>query len=342
MKENLLEIKDLGAQLDGHPVLEIKLSNAQAAVTLFSFGATLQSFAIALPGFAKRDVVLGYPNWQDYQKTFDYSSNAYLGAIIGPIAGRIAKARIPFQADTFQFQPNEGQHLLHGGKTCFSNVNWKLQSYEEVPYPQVTFFMETTACGIELPGNLRILVTYSLKEFELDIQIKCIALENTIANPTQHAYFNPGGHQASILESEVYLNASRYIELNEAKLPTGETIQLTHIDDFKEYFSLSTLPFYPAIDTAFVLDQAEHQAELIAQDGFRLKFSTNQPVFQVYIGGEVDLNGKNGLRYHRYSGICLEQQAEPDAPNQENFSDIYLKKGCEKTNLLQINFEQIP
>jgi galactose mutarotase-like enzyme len=38
----------------------------------------------------------------------------------------------------------------------------------------------------------------------------------------------------------------------------------------------------------------------------------------------------------------LEQQAEPDAPNQENFSDIYLKKGQEKTNLLLINFEQVP
>ena len=340
MKENLFEINDLGAQLDGHPVLEITLSNAHATVTLFSFGATLQSFALALPGFAKRDVVLGYPSWQDYQKTFDYNSNAYLGAIIGPIAGRIAKARIPFQADVFQFEANEGQHLLHGGKTCFSNVNWKLQSCEDKPYPQVTFCIETAACGIELPGNLNTEVTYTLKEFELTIQIKCLALENTVANPTQHAYFNPGGHQESVLDSETWLFSQGYLALNKEKLPTGETIQLSHKKDAKESFNLSTLPFYPAIDNAFVLDQAEHQAELIAQDGFRLKFSTNQPVFQVYIGGEVVLNGKDGLRYHCFSGICLEQQSEPDAPNQENFSDIYLEKGCEKTNLLTIHFDQ--
>lgn len=336
------KIKDLGEQLNGHPVLEITLSNAQAEVTLFSFGATLQSFVLTLPGFAKRDVVLGYPSWQDYQKTFDYNSNAYLGAIIGPIAGRIAKARIPFQADHFQFEANEGQHLLHGGQTCFSNVNWKLQSCEEEPYPQVTFSLETATSGIALPGNLRAEVTYTLKEFELVIQIKCIALEDTIANPTQHAYFNPGGHQASVLNSETWLHAQGYLALNKEKLPTGETIQLSHKKDMNEPIKLSTLSFYPAIDTAFVLDQTEHQAELIAQDGFRLKFSTNQPIFQVYIGGEVDLTGKESLRYHRYSGICLEQQAEPDAPNQENFSDIYLEKGCEKTNLLHINFEQVP
>lgn len=336
------KIKDLGEQLNGHPVLEITLSNAHASVTLFSFGATLQSFALALPGFAKRDVVLGYPSWQDYQKTFNYNSNAYLGAIIGPIAGRIANARIPFEADAFQFEPNEGKHLLHGGKTCFSNDNWVLLSYEEKPHPQVTFLLETAATSIILPGNLRTEVTYTLKEFELSIQIKCLALEDTIANPTQHAYFNPGGHQASILDTKVLLNTSRYIELNEDKLPTGGLTGIPQKDADNELYLLSDLKHYPQIDNAFVLEQAYPQAELIAQDGFRLKFSTNQPVFQVYIGGEVDFTGKDSLRYHRYSGICLEQQAEPDAPNHENFSDIYLKKGREKTNLLQINFEQEP
>ncbi|MEN9969711.1 MAG: Aldose 1-epimerase [Bacteroidota bacterium] len=336
------KIKDLGEQLNGYPVLEITLSNTKASVTLFSFGATLQSFSIALPDFAKRDVVLGYPSWQDYQKTFDSSSNAYLGAIIGPIAGRIAYARIPFQTETFHFESNEGQHLLHGGKTCFSNVNWRLLSSEEKPYPQATFLLETATTNINIPGNLRTEVTYTLKEFELSIQIKCLALEDTVSNPTQHAYFNPGGHQASILESKVLLNTSRYIELNEDKLPTGSLISIPQKDADYELYQLSDLKHYPQIDNAFVLEQAYPQAELIAQDGFCLKFSTNQPVFQVYIGGEVDFCGKEGRRYHRYSGICLEQQAEPDAPNHENFSDIYLKKGREKTNLLQINFEQEP
>lgn len=336
------KMKDLGVQLDGHPVLEITLSNAQASITLFSFGATLQRFIIHVPGFSARDIVLGYPTWQEYQKTFDKNTNAYLGAIIGPIAGRISNARIPFQQDAFQFESNEGEHLLHNGKISFSNINWKLKSFEEGPHPQVTFSLETANCGIELPGNLKTEVTYTLKEVELIIQIKSLALEATVANPTQHAYFNPGGHHASILDSKIWMNTKGYLALNEEKLPTGETIPLTNVKDVKKPFNLSTLSFYPAIDNAFILEHDQQQAELIAQDGFRLKFSTNQPIFQVYIGGEVDLTGKEGLRYHRYSGICLEQQAEPDAPNQENFSDIYLEKGREKTNLLQINFEQEP
>ena len=335
------QIVDLNVELDDKPVYQVILSNAKATVSLFSFGATLQSFVVDLPGFNTRDLILGYSDWSTYQHTFDFSGNAYMGAIIGPVAGRIAYARIPFQTETFHFEPNEGQHLLHGGKTCFSNVNWRLLSSEEKPYPQATFLLETAATNINIPGNLRTEVTYTLKEFELSIQIKCLALEDTVSNPTQHAYFNPGGHQASILDSKVLLNTSRYIELNEDKLPTGDLISIPQKDTDNQLYQLSDLKHYPQIDNAFVLEQAYPQAELIAQDGFCLKFSTNQPVFQVYIGGEVDFTGKDNLRYHRYSGICLEQQAEPDAPNQENFSDIYLKKGQEKTNLLLINFEQV-
>ena len=90
----------------------------------------------------------------------------------------------------------------------------------------------------------------------------------------------------------------------------------------------------------YILNKKKHQAQLIAADGFQLQFSTNQPIFQVYIGGEVAFQGKEGQAYHRYSGICLEQQAEPDAPNHSNFSDIYLSKGQSKINLLTIQFEQ--
>lgn len=338
----MLEILDAHFELDQTPVLGFSLKNERACVLLNSFGATLQSFSLALPGFVKRDVVLGYPSWSAYHQLFEQNQSAYFGAIVGPIAGRITQAKIPFKNDIFHFEANEGPHLLHGGTRNFSNVNWKLLSYEEEPYPKVTFFLETTAYNIALPGNLRCEVSYTLMENALQINIRSIALEDTLANPTQHAYFNPGGHQASVLDTETWLHTQGYLALNKEKLPTGETIQLSHKRDANETFNLSTLPFYPAIDNAFVLDQAEHQAELIAQDGFRLKFSTNQPIFQVYIGGEVHFTGKDGLRYHRYSGICLEQQAEPDAPNQVNFSDIYLPKGLEKTNLLQINFEQVP
>jgi aldose 1-epimerase len=336
---SLVRVKDIGEQLDGHPVLEILLSNAHAAITLFSFGATLQKFEIEVPDFHKRDIVLGYTDWETYQRTFEKRPNAYFGAIIGPIAGRIAHAKIPFKEDFFQFEANEGPHLLHGGKRSFSNVNWKLLSFKENPYPQVTLFLETKAHNIEHPGHLRCEVSYTLMDFALEIKIESIALDDTLANPTQHSYFNPNGCQGSVLDIEAWITADSYVELNKEKLTTGRIIPL------KGNTSSSNLGYplhsiFEGLDHSFILNAKQLQAKLIAADGFELRFDTNQPVMQVYVGGAVAFKGKEGLNYHKYAGICLEQQAEPDAPNHENFTDIYLKKGCNKTNLMTIHFDQ--
>jgi galactose mutarotase-like enzyme len=89
-----------------------------------------------------------------------------------------------------------------------------------------------------------------------------------------------------------------------------------------------------------VLNKKQRQARLIAADGFQLQFSTNQPIFQVYIGGQTPFEGKEKTVYRAHSGICLEQQAEPDAPHHPNFNDIYLSKGHSKINSLTIQFEQ--
>jgi aldose 1-epimerase len=58
-----------------------------------------------------------------------------------------------------------------------------------------------------------------------------------------------------------------------------------------------------------------------------LKIQTNQPILHIYVGGQTDIPGKDGIHYHSSSGICFEAQGYPDAPNQPNFPSIALKKG---------------
>jgi aldose 1-epimerase len=346
---NAVQREELTLQLDGALVQEYTLKNANAQIKISSFGATLLSFTIQCPGFPSRDVVLGYKDFESYRKAFEQSGNAYFGAIVGPIAGRISNAKIPWKAGVFEFEPNEGKHLLHSGNKCFSNSNWELVSLQEKPYPSVTLALETKASGIALPGNLRCEATYCLKDFTLELHIESIALEDTLANPTQHSYFNPNGHQASVLNSEAWIAADSFLNLNQEKLPTGGLFPLfvdssspssSHSSSSSStpFFSLQTM--FEGLDHAFLLNAKEAQAKLVAADGYELRFDTNQPVIQVYVGGAVAFEGKEGAKYHRHSGICLEQQAEPDAPNQLNFSDIYLQKGQSKTNTMRINFEQ--
>jgi len=82
----MLAIHDANFQLDQAPVLSFELKNDSARVLLSSFGATLQSFEISVPGFEKRDVVLGYSDWVTYKELFDQKQSAYFGTIVGPIA----------------------------------------------------------------------------------------------------------------------------------------------------------------------------------------------------------------------------------------------------------------
>lgn len=336
---NQIEIIDLAEILDGQPVCQVILSNTCSKISLFSFGATLQSFEIDLPGFPKRDVVLGYPDWKTYHRTFDFPSNAYMGHIVGPIAGRVANATIPWGNESWMFEANEGQHLLHGGKHCFSNHNWKVKATQQQPHPSVTFELQEKE-KFRLPGVLHCSVTYTLKETELAIQIESTAIEDTIANPTQHGYFNPNGHLGNVLDAQAFIYTDHYLALNQEKLPSGQIQSTSQKADLKEPLLLSNFHQYPHLDTAFLLTNEHRQAQLVAADGLKLTFSTNQPVFQVYIGGEVAFQGKEGQVYHQHSGICLEQQAEPDAPHHPNFSDIYLSKGHSKINLLTIQFDQ--
>ncbi|MBM3916110.1 MAG: hypothetical protein FJ349_00670 [Sphingomonadales bacterium] len=335
----MVEIYNALVELDQAPVLEFSLHNEKARVVLSSFGATLQSFEIDHPGFEKRDVVLGYSDLGSYQQLFEQNQSAYFGAIVGPIAGRITEATIPWKGALFEFEPNEGRHLLHGGKRNFSNVNWQLLSYEEKPCPSVTLCLETKNAGISLPGNLRCEVRYTLQENALLIDITSIALEDTIANPTQHSYFNPSGHNGSILNSEIKMEANSFLELDQNKIPTGRSISPSGLSQ-NQSIHLNELAFFPEIDHAFRIKNTKPQVILRAPDGFQLSFQTNQPYIQVYIGGESLVQGKENVAYHNHCGICLEQQAEPNAPNQENFSDIYMTKGQLKTNSISINFEQ--
>jgi aldose 1-epimerase len=271
--------------------------------------------------------------------SFNEPPIAYIGAIVGPIAGRVANAQIPWKNSTWNFEPNEGQHLLHGGNTCYSNVNWSLAAIESEPQPSATFILESHP-EMNLPGALLTKVKYTLFDLELRIEIETTVLEATVSNPTQHGYFNPNGHDSSILDTDVFIQSAAFLELNDNKLPTGKVVGLMgFLGEKKEYYSLK--PLYSTLDHAFLLKGQDEQAILQAKDGFQLKFTTNQPVFQIYVGGQTTALGKHSQTYHRYSGICLEQQAEPDAPHHENFSDIYLSKGEIRNNTLSINFQQL-
>ena len=65
--------------------------------------------------------------------------------------------------------------------------------------------------------------------------------------------------------------------------------------------------------------------------GIFLEIFTDQPGIQFYSGPAMNGTdvGKRGDIHHRFSGIALETQKFPDAPNHPEFPDTILLPGTE-------------
>ena len=89
-------------------------------------------------------------------------------------------------------------------------------------------------------------------------------------------------------------------------------------------------------DHNFVLNDWDGSLRLAARlyepvSGRALEILTTEPGIQFYSGNFLDgsLIGKNGVAYEKYTGLCLEPQHFPDAPNHPNFPSTVLRPGEE-------------
>ncbi|HET6854063.1 MAG TPA: hypothetical protein VFH46_17290, partial [Pyrinomonadaceae bacterium] len=74
-----------------------------------------------------------------------------------------------------------------------------------------------------------------------------------------------------------------------------------------------------------------------------LEMLTTQPGMQFYSGNFLDgtFGGKRGFAYERYTGLCLEPQHFPDAPNHPNFPSTVLRPGEEYNQTTILRFSAL-
>merc|ERR1711990_207154 len=72
-------------------------------------------------------------------------------------------------------------------------------------------------------------------------------------------------------------------------------------------------------------------ANRIAQGKFKLECFTDQPGVQFYTGNFIpmddSLTGKDGAKYRKHGGFCLETQKFPDSINQASFPCCVVRPG---------------
>lgn len=326
-----------GQTTDGDPVEIFTLTNAhglKARVT--SWGAGLVEMHVPDRHGALADVTLGFDDLDGY-----LGRHPHFGVTTGRFANRIAGGKFQLDGATYTLATNNGAHHLHGGVNGFDRRLWR---GERASAESVVRFTYTSPDGEEgYPGTLTVAVTYTLTPAdELCIDYEAVTDKPTILNLTNHAYWNlSGAGSDDILGHELRLHASRFVPVDEDNIPTGcidavagGPMDFTRPKSIaKDLAQMSGKP--GGYDHNFVIDRPNNGELTVAAElhdpisGRVMTVSTTEPGIQLYTGNYLNgtVTGKRGRAYHKHSGLCLETQHFPDAPNQPDFPSTVLRPG---------------
>lgn len=330
-----MAITNFGKTKEGADVTMYTLKNAGGMeVDIISLGATLRSIRVPDKDGKVRDVLLGYDTPAEYEAV-----NGFLGAVIGRNGNRIAGAQVTIDGTTYQLEANENGNNLHSGSNGFHTVLWTAAEADDA-HVVLTYHSPDGEQGF--PGNMDASVTYTLTDAgELVIDYKATADKKTVANFTNHAYFNLNGHESGSAEGqELEILASYYTPVaDEQSIPTGEIASVSGTPmDFRQMTKIGArinadfeqLKYTGGYDHNYVLDKADGSLQLAArvraaESGIQMDVYTTCVGVQFYAGNFVGgQKGKGGVDYVKRQGFCLETQYFPNSVNEKNFKQPFL------------------
>ncbi len=327
-----------GKSTCGKEIYLYTLTNENGAyVRLSSVGAGIVSIAVPDKDGKLADVVLGYPEAASY-----FGDGPCAGKVPGRYANRIALGKFSLDGVEYTLPVNNGPNHLHGGPDGFQNKVW--ESREADGGVEFLYYSEDGEMGY--PGDLKAVARYDwTEENELRLTLTAESDAPTVVNLTNHAYFNLNGEgNGDILGHVLRLNASEYLPTSDSLIPVGESEPVAGTPmDFVNAKPLGAeikadfpaLNYGKGYDNCWVIDgyepgQIQEAAELYSPESGRvLNVYTTQPGVQIYTGNWLSgcPAGKNGHVYEDYTGVAIECQNFPDAPNKPDYPTAVLRPG---------------
>jgi len=314
-----------GRTPDGETVEAVDLAAGGLHATVLTLGASLHD--LRLDG-ADWPLTLGATDLAAYD-----GSLRYAGAVVGPVANRIAGARMMIGGRVCATDPNEaGRTTLHGGASGTHAQVWRIAA---LGADRVTLVLRLADGLGGFPGNRTLVAAYRLTPpARLTLCLCAVTDAATPVNLAFHGYWNLDG-QGSIAGHSLRIAADHYTPVNADKIPTGAIAPVAGTRfDWREPRGLAGAA---PIDHNFCLGAAlpgcglRPAAELRGASGVWMRVATTAPGLQVYDGAHLSLPAPGGLDQRGYgagAGLALEPQHWPDAPNQPGFPPILLLPGA--------------
>lgn len=323
-----VESKLFGTSREGREVMIYTIRNSKGMeAKVINVGAILVSLNVPDKDGKVQDLVLGYDNLDSY-----YGNPSFFGATIGPSANRIGGAEYEIDGVNYEIDINDGDNNLHSHMELgYHKRVWDAEVGEDC----VKFSLEDPAT-LGFPGYKKVSVTYTVTENnELKLHYYGTSSERTILNLTNHTYFNLDGVGSGKIEDhELQLNAATFTPAVKGSIPTGEIASVKGTPmDFTEFTKVGArinedfdqLNNAGGYDHNFCIDGWDgtlRQAATVKgpKSGRIMKVYTDLPGVQFYAGNFIDpADGKNGIKYDKRYGLCLETQYYPDTIHHENF-----------------------
>jgi len=322
----------LWGQLNGSDVFLFRIENECGAyVELTNYGAAIVSVAVPDRQQQLENVVVGFPDLDGY-----LNDTCYIGSTIGRYANRISNAGFKLDGRIYYLDINDGKNSNHAGKSGF---NYRVFTAETIDNGVIMTLTSPDGDG-GYPGTLELTVIYTWNaDNELLINYKATTDKNTIANFTNHAYFNLSAFKSKSYNHRLTISSAYIVDLYEDYTPSGAIIPAR-----QKAFSNNKLSDKFKIDESsveglnlfYIIDKETEENKLIftalladEESGRTLKIYTDYPGVFLYTGDYLisitpTHTGKNAKPF---DGLCLECQHYPDSINHPNFPQAILQAG---------------
>ncbi len=314
-----------GRLADGREVRSIAIGTPDGVqAEVLTYGAILRRLTVPVNG-VRRDVILRFDTLAEYER-----DTAYVGPIVGRFGNRIAASRFTLDGVTHNVAANEGANHLHGGRIGFGKSVWRVTEHDA---RRVWLTLRSEAGDEGYPGTLDATVALETRDDALRITLGAVTDAPTPVNLTYHPYFNVNAGGAPATTMRLRIPAAHYLPVAAGLIPTGRRAPVDGTTfDFRTRRVLAPPPLASdpqlglagGYDHCWVLDaDADCACELSSATGdLTLVMLGSGPGLQFYNGQFLD-------RTHPAigSGVILEPQGFPNAPNEPGFPSSILRPG---------------
>jgi len=317
-----VEQADFGKTREGTEVKLITLRNSKGmSAEIITYGAIIRELRAPDRDGHFGNVVLTTDSIEKFER---FNGAA---AIIGRVINRIAGAQFELDGTTYKLPANNGRNTIHGGRKGFAQSVWTIEDARVKDGESSVKLTYLSKDGEEgFPGNMKTSVTYTLTDNnELRLDYEATTDKPTIANLTNHAYWNLAGG-GSCVDNVLWIPSERYTAADAESLPTGEILPLKGtLMDFNEPTRIGDRieqlkPQMAGYDHNYILAEGSGlklAARLIEpKSGRIMEVRTTQPAIQLYTGNHLG-----------HTAVCLETQHYPDAIHHKDFPSIVLRPG---------------